>query len=1443
MREKIIGLKIRVDGNDRSVRTVKSLETQLSKVGVQLAAVNKQLAEMARLSEQVGKATKDARQARQAGGSTSRTRSANERNADFVGPRSTPDTAASLRRDIRAAQEAGLAYDDLIQRAGFLKDEQAKANKEIRQAAREFEKTRSAAGSYRAINAELVDLRNTYRELSRAERDGIAGDKALRRIQKLDRELKDLDASMGIYARNVGNYGSAFNRLGGVALRTLGVLGIALSADQIVADAARISDGIANVEKVAGLTTEQVRALSAALSDRDTRTSLEDLLNIAEIGGRLGINAEVLGVDEAQAQILAFTDAIDTANVALGDQFNNDAGQVASTLAGLRNVLTNFRPNGDADIGGDLLRIGNALNFLETQGNSTAPVIADFVNRIGGIAVPLGASTESIFALSTRLDELEVTAERGGTAVGNTLAKLAAAPEQFADQVVSAGLIDSVDSFTTLVNDDIVSALVLVSSAVQQNSADNTEFAQNLAGLGITGARAQEVFAKLGGDFERYNELLRISGEQLGQTDSLTEEFSKKNNTLAGDLEKVRNQITEAFASGEVQDALRFVIQRISDLIGILTALPKTIADNRASIGLLVLAMLSFNAANIAAAVSSISLRRSLVAARIATRALNVAIRANPIGFFIGLLLTLGGILVGLYNNSETFRNGVNRLADGFRNAFEQSSFLRTALGPLGFVVKFLLDLFREGPVVFEDYYDAIATMVQNAVPAIQNLAAEFVKFNLKVVDALSFGLSETLEQQIDAIDAEIAARERQIEANIEARDRRAVERRKKRLAQAKLDAQAEEAGVTVDRSLSAEEQAELIRAAAARKAAAEDRVRQKVLEGKDLTQAERDIFGTLEQDEQRSLQKRAQARKTAAEERRRAAEKAARDRLAAARNIVDLENRLIAKDSERRQAELRTTAERDIAALVGDPEQVERQAELIRAVLAKELESIDEQRAEAHREALALISEYEKELTAARVNAVASQEQAAFDRSKASFDLQQQALDTQLAIQQNGLVKQYRAGEITFREFTERKEALERKGVADSQALAERRFVEETALDARLTEQLILQAEHRREIRRREREGEQSERDARLRSEFEAGNLSEDELNEGLESSEQLRREQDLADETAYQEQLFELQTDFAERGLKRQEKTAEREQEIRENNRKAIERIERKKREAILDGAEALGNAIGDFFTGQISTFKDFQKQILLIALEALEKFALLSIAQATMREVGSKGFIGLGTAAILTGIIKAASSGLRSVVENFEEGGRLNGQGGRWTGGFVPAGSGPIVGNRHSGSGIRGTYNGRAVEFEGGEYKLQNGPDAYIINRRSTQVFGPLLRQLSANPHRYSAQRRAAASSINAYRGFGRAFYNDGGVLPSRGTALAAPLTPAGEVPFGTSSGDPEARRLAEVGVQAALAATDAAMAANRRIDRIAVTLNPGEAIRRGQEQIEVEGRRSL
>ena len=71
-----------------------------------------------------------------------------------------------------------------------------------------------ARGSIDEMSQALSRMRTVYRSLNESERTSGWGQNLLKNIESIDTKVKELDASMGVHNRNVGNYASGFNMLG-----------------------------------------------------------------------------------------------------------------------------------------------------------------------------------------------------------------------------------------------------------------------------------------------------------------------------------------------------------------------------------------------------------------------------------------------------------------------------------------------------------------------------------------------------------------------------------------------------------------------------------------------------------------------------------------------------------------------------------------------------------------------------------------------------------------------------------------------------------------------------------------------------------------------------------------------------------------------------------------------------------------------------------------------------------------------------------------------------------------------------------------------------------------------------------------------------------------------------------------------------------------------------
>ena len=173
-------------------------------------------------------------------------------------------------------------YEKLAKEAAKLTNELTNVNKQQREYNKELQNSKNAAGSYNALNAELVKLRQSYKALSEAERNGPAGKDALKRIGELDTQLKKLDAGMGNFQRNVGNYPQTILGMLGQLSPALGNLGNTISN-------IGSASGIAGKALIGGFAIASLvpQLVSAAAATEQYRVSFQTLSGSVEEGNKL----------------------------------------------------------------------------------------------------------------------------------------------------------------------------------------------------------------------------------------------------------------------------------------------------------------------------------------------------------------------------------------------------------------------------------------------------------------------------------------------------------------------------------------------------------------------------------------------------------------------------------------------------------------------------------------------------------------------------------------------------------------------------------------------------------------------------------------------------------------------------------------------------------------------------------------------------------------------------------------------------------------------------------------------------------------------------------------------------------------------------------------------------------------------------------------------------
>lgn len=373
--------------------------------------------------------------------------------------------------------------------------------------------TTAAVNARKELNRMVeADNPNAYKEKLKAVQALTAAQ------QQHAARIRDTASAWGKFTKGAG---SIMTGVVGGNIATAGLEAIMNLIPQVIDKSIQLKDELADIAKAADLTDSEVEGLNNQLKSMDTRTPTKELRQIAEVGGQFGVAKDQLGL---------FTDGMNQLNVAIGKDFGG-VDNLAKDMTAVRNIFTNIKTD---RIDQDLLHIGNAFNVLEAAGAATSPVMADFASRMGGTLIPLGLSEAQVLGYSATLQELNVTAERGSTAVVDIFQKMLTETETFA-KVASMPL----KEYKDLIGKDINAAFQKYLEGLRKVQPNQVEFAHVLEKSKLTGSGVMEVLSKLSVNSEMLATKTDMAGDALKRTDSITAEYSKKNFELAVNMKKI----------------------------------------------------------------------------------------------------------------------------------------------------------------------------------------------------------------------------------------------------------------------------------------------------------------------------------------------------------------------------------------------------------------------------------------------------------------------------------------------------------------------------------------------------------------------------------------------------------------------------------------------------------------------------------------------------------------------------------------------------------------------------------------------------------------------------------------------------------------------------------------------------------------------------------------
>lgn len=427
--------------------------------------------------------------------------------------------------------------------------------------------------SFNELKMAVEQGRKALNDMSRTTKEEQeAYDKLAEKIRAADLEMKNLgNESKG----TTSAFEKAVSRLKTYITLYMGAAVAIQKISGAMGDMMTLSDKMGEVRKTTGFTADQVGRLSDNLAKLDTRTPIQDLMDMAAAAGQLGLHTE--------EDVRGFTEAANMLHVALPEMGEEGATEMMKVALATGEVNKIRKQMEDGTVQGSsatavaMEKIASTIDRLRATTAAAAQPVADFVKRVGAVGAQSGITVDQVAALGATVDELGMGTEMAATAISRMIPAIKNHAFDIAQAigVTPKTIRDLYDSGKAM---DVI--LMILQHIHDQNlNPDGIEKLLGTGGMGEImkeldqqGARAGIVFAGLSQNVGELRKNLGTAKEAYADNIAIQQEYDKMNDTTAARWERLKNQLQEFFVNdssqrffGGIISALRVLVNFITD--------------------------------------------------------------------------------------------------------------------------------------------------------------------------------------------------------------------------------------------------------------------------------------------------------------------------------------------------------------------------------------------------------------------------------------------------------------------------------------------------------------------------------------------------------------------------------------------------------------------------------------------------------------------------------------------------------------------------------------------------------------------------------------------------------------------------------------------------------------------------------------------------------------
>ena len=654
-----------------------------------------------------------------------------------------------------------------------VKDSFTYINKEVKKLTKELKNLPVGTEEFNNKAKELAEAREQFNRVKTE-------------IDKVNGKLKESEGFWGRLQSKISGFGLTFSDI------AAGLVGIKVG--QTAQDLLKISDAMADVQKTTGLALDEVKNLWDAFDEMDTRTSKMDRLKIAEVGGRLGVPKE---------ELESFVKEVDKAYVALGDSFEGGLENVVDSLGKIKGL---FNDTKGKDYATAINEVGSALNELAAAGTASEGNISDFALRVGALPDSVKPSASAVLGLGAAFEESGIDSQVAASGFSNFIKVAGENIESFAKSMQI-----SVEEAKKLYNEKPEEFFLRFAKGMK--GVERTETIKILDSLKINSTEVLKAVGAAANRTEEFSEALKRSKNAMEDANSLNKEFAVKNNNSAAIVDKLKNAFDDLFTKSNILNFFDGLIGAIGWITGASASASDGVNElkNRMKLAwdilkVITVAILGYNASLIIARVSEEGLTKakwlSVVADKAnlaylflkrtatmlyqvtlglltfnlervteATKAFNVATKANPLGIIITLAVTA-------YTAYKTLASETKILTDNTKEFNEALEAENQAIGKEISDLKILYNTATDTNKSYNERLDAVHKLQENYPSYFGNIKDEIImngkaqsSYEALTTSIRASARARAAQAILDKREAERISQEEELRKRIEAKN------------------------------------------------------------------------------------------------------------------------------------------------------------------------------------------------------------------------------------------------------------------------------------------------------------------------------------------------------------------------------------------------------------------------------------------------------------------------------------------------------------------------------------------------------------------------------------------------------------------------------------------------------------------------------------------------